>query len=336
MIRFLLIVSCLLLDVALLFGNEYTFSNGYYWKGGQAYTRSVVRVLDAHNCWVNTYQYTPYVAPTTTTNVTNITHETPNWRTKLLEIAEYREKSQAKIKQAALEHQEYLQALKALGLNGHGPGYTTTTTVDAYGYSQVPTAQGATVYGYNEIADVYARTDLGEIYNNALRLAEQSNKYGADATNGAYRLVDQLGDRASGLLSQQMAIAEIQAKTNGAKALVDSLKAESRLHIEKRTEGPPVPNPPAPGESPVLDEPAAKATGDVYDKLTALVNTKCVSCHGGKTTQAGLNLTDLGKLEQKQVDAIFSRITSQDSEKVMPPNKPLTRGEIGLFFQAVH
>lgn len=339
----LLALGCALMLASVAGATDYTFSNGYYWKGGQAFTRSLVSSYDARGCLVNTYQYTPYVAATTTTNITNVTHETPDWRNKLLEIADYQKKAEAKLRQSALEHQEYLEALKALGLNGPRGSVSTTTTVDSYGYSQRPTGQGATVYGYNEIADVYANTDLGEIYNTAMRLAEASNRYGADATNGAFKLVDQLGDRASGLLSQQLAIAEINAKTNGvvtaSRALGDVFRAESRLRIEKRVEGPAPPNqtpsPPPPGGSPILDEPSAKATSNqAFDNLVGLVNTKCVSCHGGKTTEAGLSLVDLGKVDQQTAKKILARITHPNPEKRMPPGKPLDQDEIRLFYSA--
>ncbi len=329
MIRVILIVVCLLLDAAMIFASDYTFSNGWYWKGGQAFSRTAV--YDAHGCL--TYRYTPYVAPVT--NVTHITTETPNWRTKLIEVAELREKNAAKLKEAALEQQEYLQALKALGLNGPST-YTTTTTVDAYGYSQRTAPQGSTVFGYNEIADVYGNVDLGELYQSAIRLAEASQRSGDSATNGAFKLVDQFGDRAQDLLSQQLAIAEINAKTTGvtnaARALGDAIKAEGRIRVEKKVEGP-ASAPPASG-SPILDEPTAKAADAAYDKLGALVQNKCVSCHGGKTTEAGLNLLDLGKLDDATVDKIFARITHADPEKRMPPGKPLTRAEISLFYQA--
>ena len=325
----------LALLVSVASATDYTFSNGYWWKDGQSFTRSVVQSYDARGCLVNSYKYSLYTAPAP--SVATVTHETPGWRAKLLEIAEYREKSEAKLRQTALEHQEYLQALKALGLNG-GQHSTVTQTIDAYGYSQRPTQQGATVYGYNEIADVYANTDLGEIYNTAMRLAEASNRYGADATNGAFRLVDQLGDRASGLLSQQLAIAEINAKTAGittaARAFGDAIKAESRIHIENRVQQPVTPNPPPPGGSPILDEPQAKANDEAFGNLTHLVNAKCVSCHGGKTTEAGLSLVDLGKVDQATAEKILKRITHENPEKRMPPGKTLAPSEIGMFFKA--
>lgn len=336
MIRFLMIIFCLLLDAVLVFGSEYTFANGYYWSGGKAFTRSTVASYDARGCLVHSYQYTPYVSPTL--NVTNVTHETPNWRAKLLEIAEYREKSEAKLRASQVEHQEYMDALKALGLKG-GASYTTTS-VDAYGYSQRTAPQGATVFGYNEIADVYGNVDLGDLYQSAIRLAESSNRYGAEATSGTQKLIDNFGDRAQGLLSQQLAIAEIQAKTagvtNAARALGDAIKAESRLHVEKRTAGPtPTPSPPEPGGSPILDEPSAKgAANDSYGNLTALFNTKCVSCHGGKTTEAGLSLTDLGKIDPATVKKIRGRIVHMDPDKRMPPGKPLSQDEIDLIYDS--
>jgi mono/diheme cytochrome c family protein len=321
----------LLLFASSLSASDYTFSNGYYWSAGKAYTRSTVTSYDSRGCLVYSYQYTPYVAPVT--NVTNITHETPDWRTKLLEIAEQQKRSEAKLRQSAEDHAEYMQAIKALGL-GSGSGYATTQTIDAYGYSQRTAPQGATVFGYNEIADVYGNVDLGELYQSAIRLAEGSNRYGSEATSGAMKLVDQFGDRAQGLLSQQLAIAEINSKTagvtNAARALGDAIKAESRLHIEKRTEGPAPPRPPSSG-SPILDQPTAKANAS-FDGLTALVTAKCVSCHGGKTTEAGLNLTDLGKLDEAAVAKILARITSANPEKRMPPGKPLEPEELRLFF----
>lgn len=338
MIRFLMIVFLLLLDVTLLCASDYTFSNGYYWRDGQAFTRSIVQSYDSRGCLINQYKYTLYTAPAP--SVLHVTTETPNWRTELLKIAATRESNAAKLKQAALDQQEYLQAIKALGLDGgNGSNYTTTTSVDAYGYSQRSAPQGSTVFGYNEIADVYGNVDLGGLYQSAIRLAEASQRSGDNATNGAMQLVDQFGDRAQGLLSQQLAIAEINAKTTGvtnaARALGDAIKAEGRIRVEKKVEGP---APPVPGGSPILDEPSAKAANadDTFNKLTALVQTKCVSCHGGKTTEAGLSLVDLGKIDDDTVKKILERITTGNVEKRMPPGKPLAPAEIGLFFKAAN
>lgn len=330
-------LKLLLLFASSLSASEYTFSNGYWWSGGKAFTRSTVSSYDSRGCLVHSYQYTPYVAPAA--SATNITHETPDWRTKLLEIAEQQKKSEAKLRQSAEDHAEYMQAIKALGLGGSGSGYTTVQSVDAYGYSQRSAPQGSTVYGYNEISDIYGNVDLGELYQSAIRLAEGSNRYGAEATSGAQKLIDQFGDRAQGLLSQQLAIAEINAKTagvtNAARAIGDAIKAESRLHLEKRTEKTPQPPQPQPhtGGSPILDEPAAKVN-ESFDNLTALVNAKCFTCHGGKTTEAGLNLTDLSKLDDKAVEKVLARVTSANPEKRMPPGKPLSPDELRLFFEA--
>jgi mono/diheme cytochrome c family protein len=328
-----LALKLILLLASAASASDYTFSNGYWWKDGQAFTRSLVQTYDARGCIVNSYKYSLYSAPAP--SVLNVTHETPNWRAKLLEIAEYREKSEAKLRASAIEHQEYMDALKALGLKGSHGGYTTTS-IDAYGYSQRTAPQGATVFGYNEIADVYGNVDLGELYQSAIRLAESSNRYGAEATNGTQKLIDNFGDRAQGLLSQQLAIAEINAKTagvtNAARALGDAIKAESRLHVEKRTVGPQSPPaPPQPSSSPILDEPTAK---DSLNDLASLVQVKCFSCHGGKTTEAGLNLGDLTKLDEPAVAKILARITSANPEKRMPPGKPLSTEELRLFFEA--
>lgn len=327
----MLALKILLLFAGSVSASEYLFSNGYWWKDGQAFTRSIVQSYDSRGCLINSYKYTLY---SSAPNVAHVTPETPNWRAKLLEIAEQREKSEAKLRQSAIEHQEYLQALKALGLNGSHGGYTTATTIDAYGYSQRTAPQGTTVFGYNEIADVYGNVDLGDLYQSAIRLAESSNRYGAEATNGTQKLIDNFGDRAQGLLSQQLAIAEINAKTagvtNAARALGDAIKAESRLHLEKRTEGP-APLPPREGGSPILDEPTAKQS---LDSLASLVQVKCFACHGGKTTEAGLNLGDLTKLDDAAVNKILSRVTSANPEKRMPPGKPLEPEELRLFFDA--
>lgn len=320
---------------------EYIFSNGYWWSGGQAYSRARVYYYDSCGCRRYRYQYAKAAKATTT-----ISSETDNYTAKLLEIKANREKWQAQIEASANKHNEFIEKLRELGLNGEyyqtSVGVARIDRSNPYaingggsmgygGYSQRTAEQGSTHFGYVPssftVADVYGNVDIGGLYNAAIRLASDSNQYGSKATDGAMTLVDRLGDRAASLMDRAIAVKETEAKAAGIAQLSHSLgqaiKAEARAYIATHQGG----NGQPPEPDPALQEDIANGT---LNDVGAIITHRCVVCHrpGGKMER--LDLTDIESLGDDGIRNILERINSSDPKLVMPPppNDPLTVHEL--------
>lgn len=336
----------------------YTYRDGYWWLNGQAYTRT--RVQEPYYYWYRHRQYTGYrwvwvyqpVYGTTATNttVTVINPSEDGWRGKLLDIARQRDQYEGRMRTSALEHNEFIDSVKLLGMEGNfrwnGYGYEMSYAQHPGGallaaqqaYSQFPTQQGNTVYGYRELADVYGNVDLGALYNQAMRLREQSYGNESKATSEVHAMVDGLG-------SNIAKIKEIEAKGQAAAAALSASAAKDRATVlrefwstyDSRTKSPPS-APPAAGAGPPAASPQAAPGGSV----TAIVQQKCVACHNSEKKNGGLDLSNLAAVTQDQTQKILDRIVHTDPTKRMPiredlsPGEPLTRNEVAAFFVAAY
>ena len=137
--------------------SDFVFKDGYYWLGENAYTRQ--KVSHGHyGGYRYEYRKAPVVVKKEVEYKDRVEYkeaEKVDWRTRLLEIAQEREEYRAKQEAQAQDHREYMEALKALGLEGNAaayPGYSHSP----YGY-QANSEQGTTVYGYSysTLADIY-------------------------------------------------------------------------------------------------------------------------------------------------------------------------------------
>lgn len=349
-------VAALLLGLlcSQVMASDYSYNGTYYYDtNGQAYTRyQTVEYYWSNGCRYPRYvwKYTP-VAGVYAVNSgygVGINSQTEGWRSKLLDIAAAHKKYQDQIAASANEHQEFLESVKELGLTGvvtnynfvptyanaynymqaHGfsPGLNVQNYAQSYGDpGQQVAQQGNTVYGYREVADIYGNVNLGELYQRALRLREQSAGYEAAANQDAHKLVDNLGARAA-------AIEELRAKADIMAKLVDGLKPEPTTRVVKEFYS---------SDAAKTVKGAAAGTA-ILDRLNAVVQSKCVSCHSGDKPNGGLNLQDLSALPADAGRKILDRLESEDPVKRMPlapgmkPGKPLTIDEKALFFIAAY
>lgn len=337
--RFVLAIVAVLILACPVVAGSFHFSNGYWWKNGQAYERYKTK------CWYrNCYGYRYYKWCWKYRKVNVISSRTEGWREKLIALKEQRERYQARLDESANEHNEFIETLRELGLDG---SYYGTSVGKAYidrsrpyaiqgGYSQLTAPQGSTVYGYtpsgyNEIADVYGNVDLGSIYNSAIRLADDSNKYGSQATNSAMSLVDKLGDRAASLMNHRIALEEIKVKSAGmsqvAKALSEAIRAEARAYVKREGDKQVFRLP----ENPQLK---LKAENGTLDSIGEIIAVRCVKCHqpGGKAEH--FDLTNLDNIDEMAGLKILDRVSTSDPEKRMPPSKPLSIHELRVLFDA--
>lgn len=322
----------ILAAVAIAQGSYTLASDGYYYQGSQAYTRSTVY---APGYWYGgcyyygqaTYQYTPYYPPA---KAAVVTAEDPGWRSKLLDIAGQRDKLNAKLAGAALEQKYYMEAVNALGFQGTGlyapnyigsAGYSLTGQI-TYG------AQANTAYGvsYNSLAQIYGQNDTTALFQMSNQHVINAQALAREGQTGFAALVGQEG-------SNRARVAEIIAKGQIADQVIKSLSAgpEVKGISFQVTSG---------GKFQKIEaadvDPTVKK--DLSDQFTALVAAKCASCHTGKQPKGNFDISTYGALTADQKQVVWARLVTPDDKSVMPQADKggkitrLTTAELRLFF----
>lgn len=323
----------------------YTYRDGYWWNGNTAFER--VRVKSAYTYWHCGRQYTgyrwsySYKPVEVRKTVINLSED--GWRGKLLDIAKQRDQYEGKLRASALEHSEFLESIKVLGMegnfrwNGYGYEMSYAQNPHAYGqqqYSQYPAQQGQTVYGYRELADIYGNVDLGALYNSVLRLREQSYGYESKATSETHALVGELG-------GQMARIKEIEAKGAAARAALEAASAKDRATLLREFWST-YPNRAAPSTTAPKGGTGGVGANEAFKTMQAIVKTKCAACHNSDKKNGGLDLSNLDALTDNQGKSILERIVHPDPTKRMPlksdlsPGTPLTQQEIAAFYLAAY
>jgi hypothetical protein len=287
------------------------------------------------------YQYTRVYLPSATPTV-----KSENWRNELLKIAGERDKINGKAQLEILEHTQYMEAVKSLGLAapipspgyviggsyggysgaiGIAPGYSMSGQY--YSYPLVPTASTIYGYGYNAISSFYKDTDLNQLYLQAAQLTAGAQKLAGDANSQFGSLVSQEG-------SNKARVAEILAKGQVVSQMLQALQNN--------------PIPEAKGFSftvqpgGILKKDDSKVEPSVKEKLQTqladLLASKCSNCHYGKTTKGSWSIESyFSSTQDEKQKRIWPRILSQDQKFLMPRNAdgsagtPLTDVERQLF-----
>lgn len=324
----------------------YVGADGYYYQRFRYRYRSFCGGYSYYGPW--RYRRVNY-QPQYPAQPKYVTSDTENWRSALLEIAKQRDVYEGRLRQSALNHAEFLEAVRALGLEGnfqwqaYGAAPQLASNPYAYasaqaqaqasGYLQQPTPQGATVYGYSSVADVYGDVDLGALYQQAIRLGEQGQAFGAKAASDAASLVAQEGEnraRVSTILAEgQVAVEKLRAVRPEPQGTIKT----QQFRVEIGPNGQPSIQPATPqaSASAAVDAGVAEA----YRLAQELSDAKCVRCHGGAETHANLDLSDLSKLTQDQTDAVLRSIIDPNPETRMPKDAPpLTQEERRIFYRA--
>lgn len=247
--------------------------------------------------------------------------------------------------QCGREYYGYRPVLKAAApagpvansINPIGSINTDNSTTHSYTYNitygQLPVNTGAgTLYGYSyaSVADVYGNTDIGALYNQAIRLAGDANAYADKANTNAMSLVAQAG-RERAKVAEILAKGQVIAQANAsAAALAASVSPGPEVAPSSHTvvQGN--------GQTVVNKDPAPVAAGAVQK----IFNEKCVRCHRTGKEAGGLNLEDASRLDATQVQKVLARTTSADPSMRMPKSdgngaaESLSIEEIGTLFRA--
>ncbi len=332
----------------------------YYYRGNYAYNRYYAQPYYSYGVYypgsyVYTYShtYTPqtYTAPTPA-------YTDPGWRSKLLDIAAARDKAESNIRKSAFEQAHYMDAVKALGLQGnfHWQGYGVAPPYPSYAYGvphssygnlQLSNAgvQGNTLYGYsyNSIASVYGDTNLSQLYQQANRLAENAQRLSGQATTDFSALVGAEGSnraRVAEILAKSQAVQEMLRAMQDGNAKVETKTftfkmvqgANGAMEIQKVPNGPPngngVANPeqlPAPGN------------GQVDQAKWQQSAMSCVACHSGQKKEGAFDVTQYQTLTPDQKMKVVNRLTTSDDAKRMPRTQDgkvgpkMSLGEVSLW-----
>jgi mono/diheme cytochrome c family protein len=298
--RLAIVIIAILLAIPATAG-EYTFSEGYWWQGSNAYTRTLVE-SPGYYTYSGCYRY--YYPGTSSYSYTfHHARAVPtDWRTQLLELAKQRDKLVLAERRAALEQKYYLEAIGALGLTGNFrvEGYGPAV---GYGYGGVnATANlytgGNSVFGYTyqTVKEAYGSTDMNSLYQQSARLTQGAQGLATQANTEFSSLVQQAGDN-------QARVAEILARAQAA-ALALQATAPSPSTRETTT---------------VTGTATGLATdadaGTVWQKSA---QARCAACHAGARIRGGFDLNKFASLDDAGRHKVWVRLTTADLTKRMP------------------
>lgn len=343
--KYVIAMICIAAFVGIASATDgYHFRNGYYYYGSepQAYYRTLISTPGywSYGRYYVGYSYYSYSAYTPQV-VQQQSYSTTDWKTQLLKIAEQRDKYQAKAASDYLDQQNYLQAIKALGLEGNfrWPGYGTIPGsvmpqaigqeygVEGHYYNyQSPLfgANASTVYGYNQAAKLYNDDYLPGLFQMANQQTINSQALTDKAQTGFAELVGKEGQN-------KLRIAEIIAKGQMVASIMKSLEGPPSA-IQQGFEFRITPKGFEVNNDKV--DPALKQQFQTQLKNT--VNKSCAECHSAKVKKGGVDMTQYHTFSAEQKAVVLQRITSQDPSKRMPlsakgPGEPLPPEIVRLF-----
>lgn len=324
-LRVLFISFVAILFAAISAFGEYTYKDNYYWKDGVPYERWAY-YYPSHNYsgysyggryYRIEYEYVrAYPQPRKESSVALPTPNDPAWRTKLLEIAAFRDKGEIQSRLSAFEHSSFLEAVNALGLKGnftlHGygvspvypmtSGYVTGTQYGNHGI------QGQTVYGYGSqfTADLYGQAlDVNLAFQQGSNLVQNSQQLAGQGFSDLAGIISQSSDR-------QARIAEIIAKgiqgREAIKAMMEGLKAEPRTTITQKDFG--FRSAPAPVDT-AMD-----------DVMKNVLMPACASCHSGAKVEGKFNIETYPSMSlAEKASRVWKRILTDDETIRMPRSR---------------
>jgi hypothetical protein len=361
----------------------YTYRDGLFYKGDVPYSREYYTYVKQVPCTAYSYGgYGGYATPYTyyqpktyydwryTRVYPQSKAEVPTygkgWQSQLLGIAANRDKVEGNLRTAALDHNAYLTAVRALGLEGNFKwlGYGTPP---AYPYAapHAPYAaapQGQTVYGYSfaNVKDLYGENNLSTLYQQAARLTQNAQTLaGQGHTDFSDLVAKEGGNRAR--------VAEILAKGQSAVAALQAANPQASQHTEQRTfsfrleqgqngqstlvpvqppaqpevgadQGQPQPGyqPPAaqPGQAPRAPAPQVPPMPrDNDEAFRALLTNRCAQCHGDREPKGAFRVSAYPTMSPGDKMSVWRRIMAKDSKRMPPPDSgpAMTQEEIRMF-----
>jgi len=320
-------------DVTLATVNEdgFSFRDGSWWKDGLPYGRTqesrgggYYRDYYGHVYYSSpNYYYRYFRVPLVVKTVTpKPPAYGPDWQVKMLEYARSRD-----------DYQAYLDALKALGLQGQRYGFQ-----EGYASSYAaPAAQGSSQYGYSyhQIQTAYGDLNLTALYQQQGRLVQGAQQLADRGLRDHTDLVAQAGDN-------QARVAEILAKAQAARAVLEGVNPQPRVRTETSIRGSEV----RPGAAKGREGPAPEsdkeeaAIKDATQFLEQVGVPRCGACHAGANPKGNFDILKYPQMSAEQKAKVWARLLHSDPDKRMPrkgtpedskPGEPLTAAELKMF-----
>lgn len=325
----------------------YSWYNGYWYRGDLGYTRALYQRPGYYSCgyyYPATSYYRYSYSHTYQRQPAKVSYETPDWRTKLLDIAGQRDKAEASIRKGIFEQQYFMEAVKGLGLEGNfrwqnygiAPPYSPQAYVNGNSYGSLNLSSagvnGSSLYGYsyNSIANLYGDASLNVLYQQANRLTENAQKLSGQATTEFNSLIGAEGHnraRVAEILAKGQAAQEVLRAMDGSSA-----KIETKTYSFKVVPGPDGKpqmqkvNGDAPQQMQRVngDQPQPQIQPqngqDTSQLWQAAAKNRCASCHGGAKKEGGFDISLYPTMTPEQKLKVVSRILTTEEAKRMPRN----------------
>lgn len=296
----------------------FTFSEGYWWKGGTAYSRQRVNwgpwIYPSHYYG---YSFTPYQAYyyyEYTPAVKQIDSTAPDAESKLLDIAAARDRIEGRVRLANQKHAAFMEKVDKLGLGGNftwqnygiapqGPSYggSLPGIPKSFFYGNFG-ANGNTVYGYNAISQAYNQLDPNILFQQSSTRAQSALELGKQANTEANSLI-------SSALAPLGQAATIQAE------------GIARARVLEASKGAPQSTTVIQGQGLAPVAPAIMPKIAVGSNLTAAQQVRfeaCASCHSGPNAKAKFDIAMFDKFGPEDRMHVLNLLVTDDDSKRMP------------------
>ncbi len=326
-----LAIFMLLIAATVAHASDYIYRDGYYWSGDRAYTRTLYQDPGYWRCGLyypgaSHYRYAEvavYNRPALVVNRT-VSYQDPGWRSKLLDIAAGRDKVEGEIRKAAFDQQYYMEAVKALGLEGNfrwqGYGFSpfgdTPSAVMPYAAVQGKTDYG---YTYNALGKVWGDNELPQLWQMANQHVQGSQQLAGAGQAGFQALVTQEG-------SNRARVADILAKSEIASKVIENTRMGNQI-LAALAAGPEVKgyafqitSSAKVQRTEANVDPAVKQ--DLSAQFRTVATQLCASCHSGETKKGKFDIATYPTLTPEQKEVVWERLITPDDKRVMPQPQP--------------
>lgn len=296
----------------------YTYNDGYWWRGEDAYTLRRTRVYRGYGSCSYYYRNSFYKVPVIVKEkpvyrektVEKISYKDPDWREKALELAKDRDEQKA-----------FLEVMKALGYNGEAaPGYNPQAANSfRYGLTQTEYAyapkQGNSVFGYGvrDLSELYSNLDVNVAFQQASRAQQAAQQTAEKGLGGMLAAIEKQNEGKN-----------YYVKAQAVQAILNALDTEQRVTKTKIDYSGPAAN--LPGAT-------VSASG-----LQAVMRQHCFKCHSPSGENGvlgrksglfpqGVDLTQYASYSPDQKKRVVETVVSGE----MPQGGTLTAQEKTLF-----
>jgi len=273
-----------------------------------------------------------------------------DWKSQLLTLATARDKVEAQIRLNAAEAAQFNQALKAMGLEGN-------FHFDQYGQHPAPFVQpkpqagygnhnynlgsygsnGSTIYGYtlNTIKDLYGDSSMNTLFQQAERLASNSQTLAGQATQQFQASITQEGSnraRVAEALARGQAAAQAlkAADSPGSRETTSSTAFRIEQGSGDRSQESGVRSQ---GAQPRVESQEGEGTA-LQQAFVQLATSKCLRCHGEDKQEGKFDVRKYPQMSlEEKARRVWPRLTHPDEAKKMPKEgKPLSAEELRIFY----